>query len=84
MTFEISKIRNSYLRDIAIIVDDGNGIIEDKELNIFKEKAKGLLENGLCDQYEYSEILGFHPQNTNNKNNVSTKQTNSSIETQTS
>lgn len=62
MTFEISKISNSYLRDVAIIIDDGNGIIQDEEISVFLDKVKqlGIIDAGLCSQIEYSEILNYN------------------------
>lgn len=66
MTLKISQISNSYLRDIATIVDNGNGIIEEAEISIFSDKVKemGVLEAGVCSKNEYAEIVETINKNT--------------------
>lgn len=63
MGFEISQIKNQYLKDIATVVDVNNdGMISNgNEVSIFLDKSKSIQENGLCSDEEYSEILAYCP-----------------------
>ena len=63
MGFEISQIKNQYLRDIATAADNNNDgtISNGSEVSIFLNKSKAVKDNGLCTNDEYLDILNFCP-----------------------
>lgn len=72
MAFEISQLKNTYLKDAAIIADsNNNGVINDgREISIFLEKVDDIVRNGLCSDEEYREILSFCPREVETKKGV--------------
>ena len=69
MGFEISQIKNPYLKDIAKIVDANNDgtISNGSEVSIFINKSKSIKDNGLCTEDEYIDILSFCPRELETK-----------------
>lgn len=54
---EISKL-NGKLQQLAIVADDGNGVIENNEIEIFKGYADTAVKNGQVSEDDYKAIFG--------------------------
>lgn len=63
MGFEISQIKNQYLKDIATAADNNNDgtISNGSEVSVFLNKSKAVKDNGLCSEDEYINILNYCP-----------------------
>lgn len=72
--FEISRITNRYLKDIATIADENNdGVISgEKEISIFAAKSRRLLMEGMVTENECNDVY------IKNKNSVVNQQLQSS------
>lgn len=54
---EISKLSGK-LQQLATAADDGNGVIENNEIEIFKGYADAAVKNGQVSEDDYKAIFG--------------------------